>query len=280
MNLQEAGTSLRQSLTTIYEPREASNIADWVMEKLTGLNKLDRLIKKSQPLDDMQLGLFNEYVSALLDHKPVQYVLGEAPFYRVNFYVNKHVLIPRPETEELVEWMLHTTKENASVLDIGTGSGCIAISIKLNKPSCEVSACDISEAALEIARTNMNSLKAPVTLVRCNILDESEYGTLGDYDVIISNPPYIPESDKDSMHSNVLLHEPHLALFTGDDAFVFYRAITKFAQTHLTVNGSIFFEIHETGDKEVIDILHEAGFNHTELKHDLYGKARMIRATR
>ena len=280
MNLQEANYSLQQSLVTIYEPREAANIADWVLEKLTGLKKLDRLVHKLQTLTPEQAGLLEQYKVGLLSHKPVQYVLEEAPFFRLNFFVNESVLIPRPETEELVEWVLQSTVDEQTLLDIGTGSGCIAITIKKNKPSLNVSACDISDDALKVAEINMRALNAPVKLFHCDILDEQQTGALDMYDIIVSNPPYIPLSDKADMHANVLQHEPHLALFSADDPYTFYRAISAFAVNHLSPAGSLFFEIHEAGAEAVTEILNQTGFIKTTLRQDIYGKPRMIRATR
>ncbi len=278
MNLTEAANHLQRSLIGMYDHREAANISDWILEKLTGLKKIDRLIQKDKLLESTQLALLENYMAQLQTHKPVQYVIGEAWFYRLDFFVNESVLIPRPETEELVDWVLKVARDGNSILDIGTGSGCIAVSLKKNKPGLNVSACDISKEALGVTEINMRKHAVDVRLLHCDILDGSARDLLPVYDVIVSNPPYIPLSDMETMDANVLQHEPHLALFSGEDPFLFYSNISNFASKHLSHGGNLFLEIHESASETVTTILKENGFPRTELRLDLYGKARMIRA--
>ena len=189
-------------------------------------------------------------------------------------------MIPRPETEELVEWILQDSKLQArSVFDIGTGSGCIAITLKSKNNSLNVSACDISEAALSVASVNAENNKVAVEFFTCDILDPAQSATLPLYDVIVSNPPYIPESGKHSMSPNVLNYEPHTALFTPEeDQYLFYRVIGNLGRTKLAEGGKLYFEIHEEGADGVIAILEQQGYNDISLKKDLFNRPRMIRA--
>jgi release factor glutamine methyltransferase len=280
MNLQEANNFLKKELTGIYEPREATTISDWVMEKLTGLSRIDRLMYKDRQLTEPQEKKFHDYLGDLRTHRPVQYVLEEAHFYGLNFYVDENVLIPRPETEELVQWIFEDAGgQSLSLLDIGTGSGCIAIALKSKNKQLMVAACDISNGALAIASKNATINQAEVKFFSCDILDDNQLLTLPVYDMIVSNPPYIPESGKLSMSPNVLNFEPHTALFTaGNDPFVFYRAIGLIGKTKLAAGGKLYFEIHEEGADEVRAILKAQGYQNIILKNDLFGRPRMIRA--
>ena len=199
-------------------------------------------------------------------HRPVQYVLEEAHFQGLKFYVNENVLIPRPETEELVEWILadfralQAASRDISVLDIGTGSGCIAVSLKVKNNFLQISACDVSSPALAIAKKNADNNKAAIQLFNYDILNQSSWNELPVYDLIVSNPPYIPERDKQSMDQNVLNYEPHIALFTSDDdPNIFYRTIALFGKTHLKAGGKLYFEIHMEGAPAVKEILQVHG---------------------
>jgi release factor glutamine methyltransferase len=252
-----------------------------VMEKLTGWSKIDRVVNKQVPLSREQELQLEQYTSALLTHRPVQYVLQEAWFYRMKFYVDENVLIPRPETEELVEWVVQDAGADATntrILDIGTGSGCIAVAIKKNIPQAEVWACDTSDAALNVARLNADTLHAQIDFVPLDFLDEQQQQQLPKVDIIVSNPPYIPLKDKESMAPNVLDHEPHLALFVPNDyALIFYNAIADFAKEHLHEGGSIYVEIHESLAKEVEQLFRAKGFSQITVKKDLQGKERMVK---
>ncbi len=219
-----------------------------------------------------------------MQHQPVQYVLHEAWFYGMKLYVDEHVLIPRPETEELVEWMLkdaETNKQPINILDIGTGSGCIPIALKKNMPAAEVWAVDISNEALLVAQRNADTQQTSITFQQADILNKPYPSVLPTFDVIVSNPPYIPLSDKTAMHPNVLQHEPHLALFVAnEDPFLFYNAIVDFAQSHLNPGGSLYFEIHEAMGEQVKQLLTQKGFINAQVKKDMQGKDRMVKATK
>ena len=281
MTLQMAKKGLYLQLTNLYDEREADNIADWVMEYITGMKKIDRLMINQQPLSNNQLNLLKRLTNDLINHRPIQYVLGEAWFAGMKFYVNESVLIPRPETEELVDWVAYTIKHSKSkiqkLIDIGTGSGCIPISLKKKLPQLSVTSIDISEAALKVAKQNADSLGISIDLVTINFLDENSWNVLPIFDLIISNPPYIKQTEEKNMSRNVLDFEPSLALFVPDeDALIFYKKIFLFSKTHLAKNGYIFLEINETLGNEVVQLFESNEFL-VELKKDLQEKDRMLK---
>ena len=223
---------------------------------------------------------FESVLKGLQLGQPIQYLIGEAHFYGLTFKVNPSVLIPRPETEELVDLVIKTVKKSgnrcATLLDIGTGSGCIAISLKLHLPKTEVFGLDTSSAALVTARLNAEANNAEVYFIEADILT---YEQDNKYDVIVSNPPYIRELEKAGMHEQVLSHEPHLALFvTNEEPLIFYKAIARFAKNQLNQDGQLFFEINEYLGQETVAMLHEAGFSSVQLLKDMQGKDRMIYA--
>jgi release factor glutamine methyltransferase len=279
MTFYEAQQLLQKALTDLYDDREAANIAGWVMEHVTGLPKIDRIMHKQSPLAPERADQLQEYTRQLLTHKPVQYVLHEAWFCGMPFYVDEHVLIPRPETEELVEWIVaEVVGQEASILDIGTGSGCIPVSLKKKLPQAEVFACDVSEGALNVAARNAAAQETPIHFLQVDFLDADSWSSLPEVDIIVSNPPYIPQSDKNTMLQNVLAYEPHLALFVPDnDALVFYDAIARFAQQTLPKHGCVFVEIHEDLGKQTKALFESKGF-YAEVKKDFQGKDRMVRA--
>ncbi|MES1160848.1 MAG: HemK/PrmC family methyltransferase, partial [Bacteroidota bacterium] len=220
MDLQQAQQELLSRLHPLYEEREAAAITDWVMEKITGWKKIDRIIHKNMSLSREGLDLFRLYAAELENHRPVQYVLQEAWFSGLKFYVDEHVLIPRPETEELVEWVvaeLTPLPGEHAILDVGTGSGCIAITLKRQLPEARVYACDLSPDALAIAERNAVSNRAPVDFHQLDFLDSSQWNELPPIQTLISNPPYIPVREKETMAPHVVGFEPHLALFVEDE---------------------------------------------------------------
>lgn len=281
MTLQEAGFYLRNQLRTVCDEGEASAIADWVMETLTGSDKTERMMYKNNAITSAEEEQLRNYASRLLRHEPVQYVLGEAWFCGLKFYVDEHVLIPRPETEELVEWIISNCRfpvDTLSILDIGTGSGCIPVSLKRRIRKATVSALDISEEALVVARKNALKLGAEVGFIQVDILNPQNWPSIPASDIIVSNPPYIPENNKASMDPNVLEYEPHTALFVPDnDALLFYKAIAELGKTKLNKEGLLFFEIHEDLGKAVTDLLETEGYT-AEIKKDIQGKDRMVMA--
>ncbi len=281
MTVQEATYYHLNQLRTIYADSEASQITDWVMEKITGSMKTERMLYKNEPLSDKEETLIKEYTERLLQHEPVQYVLNESWFCGIKFYVDKNVLIPRPETEELVGWIVNEYKvrdKELKIIDIGTGSGCIPISLKRKLTAAEVWSCDISTGAIEVAKKNAASANTTVNFMELDFLNKAERDKLPAFDIIVSNPPYIPEKDKAQMNPNVLNYEPGTALFVPDnDALIFYAAIADFGKLHLKENGNIFFEIHEDLGKAVVELLQSKGYT-AELKKDMQQKDRMVKS--
>ncbi|HEX6430940.1 MAG TPA: peptide chain release factor N(5)-glutamine methyltransferase [Niastella sp.] len=299
MTMHEAQQQLQTTLHQLYDNREATTIADWVMEHVTGLRKIDRIMHKQSPLSPDGLAKLEQYTRELLTHKPVQYVLHEAWFCGMPFYVDENVLIPRPETEELVEWVVEEIRsrrfeagslkaevgdrmsENTgtfTILDIGTGSGCIPISLKKKMPHAEMYACDVSKGALAVAQKNATALQTAVHFLPADFLDDTSWSTLPAVDIIVSNPPYIPHHNQNSMLQNVLAYEPHLALFVpNEDPLLFYNAIARFAQQKLLPCGCIFVEIHEDLGEQTKALFASKGFN-AEVKKDFQGKERMVKA--
>lgn len=271
-------------LESIYDAREAENITDWVFGEATHKKKWQRRDPNEQ-LSATDLRLLEQYLSELLKHKPVQYVLGHTWFYKRKFFVNESVLIPRPETEELVSWIRDDlqsagleTAEGHKILDIGAGSGCIAISLKRELHNSNISALEISDEALAVAKKNAKELEATINFIKINFLDEATWSSLSRYDVVVSNPPYIPQKEKNVLSKNVVQFEPSVALFVPDnDPFIFYKRIATFAKSHLTDRGKIYVEIHENYAGEVVAIFSAANFQ-TKIKNDIYGKERMIKA--
>lgn len=270
-------------LKNIYDAREAANIADWVFESVAGIKRSDRIVNKETPLPGATTTQLMQKLDELLQHKPVQYVLEEAWFYKMKFFVNNTVLIPRPETEELVEWIAAETKGQGrgfTILDAGTGSGCIAIALKKELPTSVIKAIDVSPEALKVARQNAISLEAGIECHQIDFLDESKWHLLHGLDILVSNPPYIPAGEKKLMPENVVGYEPHIALFTPDaDPFIFYRKIASFAQQHLNKNGRIYVEVHQGYAGRVSEIFTQYRFTPV-IRKDMYGKDRMIRACR
>jgi release factor glutamine methyltransferase len=280
MSIELAYQQLAQQLETLYEKREASNIANWVIEHITGLKRMDRIIQKNASLTPEQELELTEKTSLLLTAQPVQYVLGEAWFAGNPYFVDASVLIPRPETEELVEWILtdDLIKNFRHFLDIGAGSGCIPITLKLKKPHAFVLSFDISKEALAIAQINATKLNADVHFMEVDILDETRWHNFPIFDCIVSNPPYIKDTERSSMAKHVTEFEPSLALFVRDeDPLVFYRKIALFALDHLEAHGNIYLEINEALGKEVLTLYEGLGYT-TELRKDLSGRDRMVKA--
>lgn len=272
---------ITQQLSTIYPHGEAASIARWVMEDVFHLTLADLLLGKDSELSADDLQKLQIITERLLKKEPVQYVLGHTTFCGHTFHVAPGVLIPRPETEELVAWASYTLSQSAhthpAILDIGTGSGCIAISLALAHPTATVTAWDVSEQSLQIAQDNSQCLQAGVQFRQVDVLQP--HLPSHRWDLIISNPPYICQSEAQQMEAHVLEHEPHLALFVPDDSpLLFYRAIATYATCSLTHGGMLYFEINRCYGMPVCDMLRSLGFTDVELKKDLYGNDRMIRA--
>jgi release factor glutamine methyltransferase len=288
MTIEQCYNHFHQQLLSLYDERESANITDWIFENVTWLKRWERNIQKNTELSAIQISTLNKYLEELMRHKPLQYILEEAWFYKSKFFVNENVLIPRPETEELVSWVVSNIRELSNggqvqelkILDIGTGSGCIAISIKKNIPGSLLVAVDVSKDALSVATRNAIALQADVDFLQIDFLNENCWNSFEVFDIIVSNPPYIPDLQKNQIAKNVTAFEPAIALFVEDnDPFIFYKAIAKFAQLQLNPNGKIFVEIHEDFAGEVSHVFQERNWK-TEIKKDIYGKDRFIKANR
>ena len=283
MNLKELLQYFREALSGIYDEQETAAIFDLLVAHVSGFSSRELLLKGISTEVQDEFTLLN-YLSELKQGKPVQYVVGETVFYGMRFLLDANVLIPRPETEELVEWVIESCRDSgsATIIDIGTGSGCIAVSLKKHIAGSMVMGLDISQAALKIALSNAALNKVEVNFVQANVLDPDfsvQDGAMK-FDVIVSNPPYITPSEKAQMHQNVMDHEPHLALFvTEERPLVFYEAIADFAKTQLKKQGLLFFEINEHLAKETVQMLADKTFINIEIRKDMQGKDRMIRCS-
>ncbi|HET8574223.1 MAG TPA: peptide chain release factor N(5)-glutamine methyltransferase [Edaphocola sp.] len=286
MTVKSAAQQLQLSLAAIYEPEEAKNIADLVMEKLTGMGRSERICYPGKLLSPPQEARYLEYREQLLVHRPVQYVLGETEFYGLTLMVDESVLIPRPETEELVDRCLKWLAKNnqvakpLNILDIGTGSGCIALALKKHLPGATVLAADISVNALKTAERNAALNHLDIRLLQWNILAEAIPPALPrKIDLIISNPPYITVAEKSSMAARVLDFEPHQALFvTNQDPLQFYKSIEQLAGEILSPYGALFFELHEQFAPEARQYFADRGWQ-VKLTKDFQRKDRMLMVT-
>lgn len=266
-------------LRAAYDPREAASVADLVMESRLGLRRMDRILRNREAVPPARAALLETDLAALLQGRPVQYVLGEAWFDGLLLRVNEEVLIPRPETEELVHWIAEDARA-LRILDIGTGSGCIPVALAKRLPQAEIHALDVSPGALAVARSNAERYQTSIHFYETNFLDETTWATLPDIDILVSNPPYIAESEKSTMHDRVLSQEPHLALFVPDsDALLFYRKMAQFALKHLRAGAALYFEINEALGGQTTELLVAEGLREVTLRQDMQGKDRMIRAT-
>lgn len=279
MTILQASKTIATELQKIYSKREAQNICNLLLEEITNLSVTERLINKELELSIAQQAVIENSLALLLQHKPIQQITGHTWFMTNKFFVDENVLIPRQETEELVE---HIAKQNSGrnirILDIGTGSGCIAISLKKLLPKANIVAIDISKKALAIAQKNAHCLDATIEFIELDFLNENNWQQLPNFDIIVSNPPYIKDEEKKTMHQNVLLYEPHLALFVANEnALIFFEKIAQFATKHLKKNGSIWVEINESLGEETSKPFANRGFQ-TILKKDMQQKNRIIHA--
>ncbi|UGS23002.1 peptide chain release factor N(5)-glutamine methyltransferase [Flavobacterium channae] len=281
------------SLQDIQEEQEIESFFFILTEYLHNLKRVDLALNPNFELTEAEVEKWNFILAELQQEKPIQYIIGEAWFYGLPFEVNENTLIPRPETEELVEWILNSAITNypspLTILDIGTGTGCIPISIKANLAQANVSAIDVSEKALEVAKRNAASNKVEINFIQANILEVEDLlkfplpftQNLLPLDIIVSNPPYVRNLEKQEIKKNVLDYEPHLALFVEDtDALLFYRKIAQLAMKNLSPNGLLFFEINQYLGKETVELLENLGFKNIELRKDFVGNDRMIKCTR
>lgn len=276
--MQQISEYINTELSGYYPPEEIRVFTKWILQKTTNHSFVDISACKNNNLSDSQVKEIEEIAARLKNYEPLQYILGETEFYGLPFLVNRSVLIPRPETEELVEWILEENKNaNAEMLDVGTGSGCIAVALAKKLNGASVSAWDISGSALTVARENAELNNVIVSFSQIDVLNFIPNDAK--YDIIVSNPPYVTESEKKEMEQNVLDFEPHTALFVPDNnALLFYRAIADIALRQLKPKGNLYFEINRTKGGETVAMLKEKGFRNVELRKDLSGNDRMIRA--
>lgn len=286
MQVAELNKIFLNRLKSIYSQNEINSIFGILAEYYLGYSKKDLFLKEKESINDTIISKFFSALAGLEKYKPVQYITGETVFYGQKLKVNENVLIPRPETEELADWVINDLKnfpgfagKKIRILDIGTGSGCLAIALKKNLPMAVVSALDISDEALSVARENALNNNAEIFFFNADILKPGTLAGFAAYDVIVSNPPYVRPSEKKMMSKNVLDYEPHIALFApGENALLYYEAVVNFAKTHLAGNGYIYFEINEGLGGKIKDFLAGEKFSGITLRKDLSGKDRMIKA--
>jgi len=287
-------TRYKAGLNEIYDKNETEAITLFTISEITTLSKGIIKAFPEREITEKQSEQFEKILSELTTGKPIQYILGKTEFYGLTFNVNPSVLIPRPETEELVEWVLGSWQLVAgssqlavgSILDVGTGSGCIAISLKKNLPGFKVTGVDISRNALQTAKENAKLNQVDIEFVEADILNlqsipnSSNSLLTAPYSLIISNPPYVTQHDKTQMHTNVTDFEPHTALFVPEnDPLIFYKAIADFACEHLVPGGLLFFEINESYGEQTVQLLNDKMFKNIELRKDMSGRDRMIKAS-
>jgi len=279
----------RKELQSIYDEQEIESFFHIILENIHKLKRIDLALHPETVMDYSQIRQWKNITADLKKQKPIQYILGETEFFGLRFEVDENTLIPRPETEELVEWVIREEGKagRISLLDIGTGSGCIAVSLAKNLPDAEVFAIDVSDKALATAQKNAEKNNVKVNFINADILKVDDLQNLllphthhpPFFDVIVSNPPYVRNLEKAGMQPNVLEYEPHLALFVEDtDALLFYRKIAQLALKNLNQKGKLYFEINQYLGKETVDLLEGLGFKNVILKKDIYGNDRMVSA--
>lgn len=281
MKLKDIQYKFHEALDAIYGKEEVNSFFFILIESFYNVSRLKLAMKPDFKIKDHTLIL--NALAALVKEKPIQYILGETEFYGLPFKVNNHVLIPRPETEELVDWIINivtsrTNEKSLNILDIGTGSGCIAISLAKKFPNAKVYALDVSKDALMVAEENAELNNVEVEFIEDNILKPKTEDRRQKYDIIVSNPPYIRAKEKQLMKANVLNNEPHLALFVkNENPLLFYESISEYAAGKLRDNGMLFFEINEYLGNDMIQLLKRRQFKNIELKQDIFNKDRMLK---
>ena len=292
MTIKQYRAHFNKSIKHLYPTSEIDSFFFLILEEYIGFKRIDIVLKSDFHIDQESLNLMQIATKQLEQEIPIQYIIGKTEFFGLPFNINKEVLIPRPETEELVEQVIKevsliktyktasneaTNEKQITILDIGTGSGCIAISLKKQLPGSKISAIDVSDKALRVAKKNAALNKVDINYIHLDILKTNNLDKL--YDVIVSNPPYVREMEKKEMKNNVLNNEPHLALFVDNkNPLLFYNKIAELAKKFLTKNGQLHFEINQYLGKETIKLLAEKGFKNIQLKKDIFGNDRIITA--
>jgi len=271
---------IHDKLSLLYSKQEIESISKLIFEKILGLSRLQVHLNQHETISPANLTQITEIVNRLIQFEPIQYILGETEFYGLPLKVNPTVLIPRPETEELVDWIIHDYPSiNPVILDIGTGSGCIPIALSKNLPGAKVEGWDISTEALTVARDNAKINQVNIKFIYTDILNLNFTTKQHKYDIIVSNPPYVMASEQPSMPKNVIEYEPHIALFVPDtDPLIFYSTIADLAINQLKPGGKLYFEINEQFGNETTHLLSLKGFKNIIVRKDINGKVRMIRA--
>ena len=291
MKLKTYKTEFYAQLLPLFPEKEVESFFYLLTETYLEKTRIQLALDPDFELNSTQLQQFEKALQRLLQQEPIQYILGDTEFFGYPFQVNQHTLIPRPETEELVAWIIEDVKNKnqansqqkplnstITILDIGTGSGCIPISLTKELPQAKVSSIDVSKEALQVARRNSTLNKVAVNFIQQDILQAENLPEK--YDVVVSNPPYVRKLEKEQMHQNVLDFEPELALFVeNDDPLIFYRKIAQLAKNALIENGKLYFEINEYLPEEMVSLLEEIGYQEIELKKDIFGKFRMCKAS-
>ena len=289
MNIKKFRDYFNKTLKKLYPTSEIDTFLFLLLEEYLNFKRIDIVLKSNFEISSEDLIRLKSSTKLLEQEIPIQYILGKTEFYGFPFILNKHVLIPRPETEELVNTVLNKVskleplhpiekEKKLKILDIGTGSGCIPISLKKNLPFAEITAIDISNEALTIAKKNASLNKVDINLIQQDILKTTELDDM--YDIIVSNPPYVRASEIKEIKNNVLKNEPHIALFVEDNnPLIFYAKITELAKNYLTKNGVLFFEINQYLGKETVELIKLKGFNKIQLKQDIFGHDRIIIAS-
>ncbi|WP_417785038.1 peptide chain release factor N(5)-glutamine methyltransferase [Tenacibaculum sp.] len=281
MLLKQYKSYFSEELKSVFPQTEVDSFFFLLVEEYLDIKRIDLILQPNIEISSDIKELLDKALERLKKEEPIQYILGETEFYGLPFKVNKNTLIPRPETEELVEWIIKEVKkkqELLSILDIGTGTGCIPISLKKHLPNTNVSAIDISEEAIQMAKQNAKLNEVDISFTKQDILKTEVLS--GMFDIIISNPPYVRELEKVEIKNNVLKNEPHLALFVKDDnPLLFYKKIADLAKNNLTKNGLLFFEINQYLGAETVEMLKNKGFTQIELQKDIFGNDRMIKAS-
>lgn len=289
MKIKELKIFFQETLSPIYnDNQEVESFFNLLVEHFHQMKRIDISLNPDFIISENELESWKLAIDELKNEKPIQYIIGSTWFYGLKFEVNEHTLIPRPETEELVSWLLESVENKQSeinIIDIGTGTGCIPISVKTELKEAKVFAIDISEKALKVANKNAENNNTKVNFILQNILELNDLNSLSDFtkqfDIIVSNPPYVRHLEKQEIKKNVLDYEPHLALFVeDDDALLFYRKIAQLALINLKPNGYLFFEINQYLGKETVELLQQLGFINIILKKDIYGNDRMIRCSK
>lgn len=285
MTLKEYRNIFNTTLSELYPKTEIDTFLGLLIEEYLGLNRVDLVIKADFKIDESKLIILNKVLKRLQKEEPIQYIIGHTEFFGYPLIVNQNTLIPRPETEELVAWIIDEVRNNSnysnkqiSILDIGTGTGCIPISLAKELNNAVISAIDVSEKAIEIAKKNAIENQVNINFITKDILQTTNLNT--QFDIIISNPPYVRNVEKKEINNNVLENEPHLALFVEDNnALIFYDKIADLAKNHLNKNGCLFFEINQYLGQETSTLLKSKAFKNIELRKDIFKNDRMLKAT-